>query len=193
MQASWHSRAQWKTQYRSTSRVDISTVAAAADLRAQRRERRIRKAKLLMMRVRGASLNHSNHLRCRHVQRYIYDCSLIHNAPLSLTESAWMQLVIFSGVFLVAGDYGRLRDSALVMSQGQWLQLQIHLIVVRRRCLTPHASSRSSGPLCSLSPRVRIKWTWCARSAVALLCFLPSMVNSESAVVRLSPFHTWLH
>lgn len=44
----------------------------------------------------------------------------------------------------------------------------VHLTVVRRRRLTPRAPS---GPLCSLSPRVRIKWTWCARSAVALLCF----------------------
>lgn len=150
MQASWHSRAQRKTQHRSTSRVDLSTVAAAADLRAQRRERRIRKAKLLMMRVRGAGLNHSNHSRCRHVKRYIYDCPLIHNAPLSLTESAWMALVTLWGIFLVAGDYGRLRGSALVMSQGQLLQQQ---------------SSASIWPWC-----VAVVWLRTHRPARPVLC-----------------------
>lgn len=54
------------------------------------------------------------------------------------------------------------------------LQLEfkrVHLTVEHRRCLTPHASSYSSCSLCSQSPWVRIKRTWCARSAIALLCF----------------------
>lgn len=48
---------------------------------------------------------------------------------------------------------------------------RVHLTVVHRHRLTPHASSCSSWSLCLQSPWVRIKRTWCARSAIALLCF----------------------
>lgn len=51
MQVSWHSLTQLKTQCRSTSGADLSTVNATVDLRSRWCQRKIRWTKLLMMRV----------------------------------------------------------------------------------------------------------------------------------------------
>lgn len=81
---------------------------------------------------------------------------------------------LLSGDSLLAGDHHGPRCSVLVTSGMLLLQLEfkrVHLTVVHRHCLTLYASSCSSCSMCLQSPWVRIKWTWFARSAIALLCF----------------------